>query len=207
MKQKIFSTICVLFLFFLACSFNSHLRTTDEMTDYNTQLIQEVNRLGKKKKARVSLKNGRTIFAQNISVSQDSTTFTVVQTLENRNFDVDINWYTQNQGKSLGFANKEIVYIRFDSAELGAVQGLALGTITGVVLGNMFGRYQYAHLPYDEDPASERVFRAIFSVGGGAIGGVFGLIYGSSAKSKHYYYFLPPQHQGNFSSDDKNSSK
>ena len=195
MKPSIFNSIVFLLLSVLACTSNNHIRLADEMTDHEMQLLHEINRIGKKKKANVSLKNDRTIIAKNVFVSEDSTTFTVANAFENRSFDIDITWYNQNKNKTFTFPNSEIDFIRFDHTALGAFQGLALGALCGAALGNLYGRYEYAHMPYNEDPPPDRVVRRFYSAIGGAVGGFFGLIYGSSAQSKHYYYFVPSDHQ------------
>lgn len=195
LKHRVLFSISFLILCFLACTSNNHIHLSDEMTDHETQLLHEINRIGKKKKAEVSLKNDRTIIAKNIFVSEDSTTFTVADVIENRSFDIDITWYSQNKNKTFTFPNSEIDFIRFDYTALGAFQGLAWGALSGAALGNLYGRYEYAHMPYNEDPPPDRVVRQFYSAIGGAVGGFFGLIYGSSTQSKHFYYFVPSDHE------------
>ena len=195
LKKRVLFSISFLILCFLGCTSNNHIRLTDEMTNHETQLLREINRMGTKKKANVAIKNDRMITAKHIFVSKDSTTFTVADVIENRSFDIDISWYSQNKNKTFTFPNSEIDFIRFDYTALGAFQGLALGALCGATLGNLYGRYEYAHMPYNEDPPPDRVVRQFYSAIGGAVGGFFGLIYGSSAQSKHYYYFVPSDHE------------
>jgi hypothetical protein len=169
------------------CTSNYYLNCKKE-TDYYKRIHREFENSTKNKTGILCETNGQFIIVKNVCASSDSTSFQVSDNYFNKCDSIDISWHQQNINKQFTYSNSQIKYIRFDSRWTGAIEGFLWGTASGLAMGNLVGRYYYAHEPYDEDPAPKEVVVGIFTIMGGIVGLPIGTFMGTIKKNKKYYY-------------------
>lgn len=125
-----------------------------------------------KKSASIVLMNEQTTSGKDIRVTLDST-----------------SWIDSTLKMEQNVPTNEVKEIIVESSRKGALQGLGLGTVGGIVLGLLLATRE--HVESEEEPGlaalGNLAASVIYAIGGGLVGGLTGFIIGSNKGSKDTY--------------------
>lgn len=159
----------LLILSFLGCVSSRHVENNP---GYGYAIVNVRSQTGK---AYIRLADGKKMKAFNIYMQSDST-----------------SWTDPGTGNIMTIATQRIYSVSFKNRGRGALEGLGIGFLVGVVWGTVAG-YALGDDPpnilYDRMSAGEKSI--ILGVGLGLFGGVIGLPIGAAIGSREVYYFGP----------------
>lgn len=163
MKANIIIGFSMIVIFF-GCSHTSNVRTD------STRFV-ELQRQAKNKQADVTLRDSQYYLnAQLVQLTPDST-----------------SWVLQN-GEVMNVPTREISEIRFVNRSKGALEGLGLGLLGGVLTGAVIGLAGGEGAIFSKEEAA--IVGAVYF---GGIGGLLGIPIGAAVGSKSKYQFQVPK--------------